>query len=147
MTSRRIVCATDFSRASLAAFRYALEAARRDDAELTILHVLPSPVPLDVTGQVSVRMYEEMEAAIRKLADRRMEQLLRRARRARVRARALLLEGPASEAIVRGARDIGARLIVIGTHGRSGLMRFLAGSVATRVVASARCPVVTVRSQ
>lgn len=147
MTSRRIVYATDFSRNSLAAFPHALEAARRDDAVLTIVHVLPSPVPLEVTGRVSIRMYEEMDAAIRKLADRRMESLLRRARRARVRVRASFLEGPASEAIVRGAKAIGAGLIVIGTHGRSGLMRFLAGSVATRVVASAKCPVLTVRSR
>jgi nucleotide-binding universal stress UspA family protein len=62
-----------------------------------------------------------------------------------VRAQGLLLEGQPAERILRAAR--GAGLLVIGTHGRTGLARFILGSVASRIVAGARCPVVTVRGK
>jgi nucleotide-binding universal stress UspA family protein len=62
-----------------------------------------------------------------------------------VRARGLLLEGLAHEQIVRAAKAQRADLVVIGTHGRSGLAKFFIGSVAGRVVSAARCPVLTVR--
>ncbi|MBI1845875.1 MAG: universal stress protein [Candidatus Rokubacteria bacterium] len=61
------------------------------------------------------------------------------------RATGLLLEGSSAEAIVRAARGKRAAMIVMGTHGRSGLVRMMLGSVASRVIALARCPVLTVR--
>ena len=61
-----------------------------------------------------------------------------------MRTRRLLLEGIAAEEIVRAARRRHADLIVIGTQGRSGLTRLLVGSVASRVIARATCPVMTV---
>jgi nucleotide-binding universal stress UspA family protein len=64
-----------------------------------------------------------------------------------VRARGVLLEGVAHEAIVREARKRRADLIVIGTHGRTGVARFFLGSVAARVTATAPCPVLTVRGK
>jgi nucleotide-binding universal stress UspA family protein len=57
---------------------------------------------------------------------------------------ARVLEGPPAAAIVRAARRERAGLIVLGTHGRTGLTRILIGSVAERVVRTARCPVLTV---
>jgi universal stress protein A len=59
----------------------------------------------------------------------------------------MLLQGLPHEQIVRAARAQRARLLVVGTHGRSGVARFFVGSVAGRVVASAPCPVVTVRGR
>jgi nucleotide-binding universal stress UspA family protein len=64
-----------------------------------------------------------------------------------VRARALLLEGTAHDRIARAAKTQRADLIVMGTHGRSGLARFFVGSVASRVVSVAPCPVMTVRGR
>ena len=66
---------------------------------------------------------------------------------AKVRARGLLLEGVAHDQIVRAARRKKADLLVLGTHGRTGVARFFLGSVAGRVVASAPCPVLTVRGK
>jgi len=68
------------------------------------------------------------------------------ARKAGVKAMTLLLDGVAHEQIARAARSKKADLIVIGTHGRTGLAKFFLGSVAARVVATAPCPVLTVRS-
>jgi len=59
----------------------------------------------------------------------------------------LLLKGAAHEAIVKAARAHRADMIVVGTHGRTGVARFFVGSVAARVVAAASCPVLTVRGR
>jgi nucleotide-binding universal stress UspA family protein len=68
------------------------------------------------------------------------------ARKEGVDARALLVTGFADEAIVAAAKQQGADLIVMGTHGRRGAARLFLGSVAARVISTAPCPVMTVRS-
>jgi nucleotide-binding universal stress UspA family protein len=70
-----------------------------------------------------------------------------KARKAGVKGVTLLLDGVAHEAIARAAKSKKADLIVIGTHGRTGLAKFFLGSVASRVVAAASCPVLTVRGK
>jgi nucleotide-binding universal stress UspA family protein len=144
MKLQRILLATDFSPASLRAFRVAVELARKMRGRLVIVHVLPSVVPLGVEGYVSARMYEEMEASVRQWAQRRLDRLTERARAARVAARGLLLEGAAHEAIRRAAAKERTDVIVMGTHGRTGLARVFVGSVAARVIGTAPCPVLTV---
>jgi nucleotide-binding universal stress UspA family protein len=66
------------------------------------------------------------------------------ARADRIRVRGAIGEGPAASAIVAAARRYRAHMIVVGTHGRSGVRRVLIGSVAERVVRTAPCPVLTV---
>lgn len=144
---RNILVATDFSSASRPAFRRALELALSNSAALWIVHVAAPPGPLSPDGYVLPRIYEEMEAAIRADAQKRLRVLLSRARRLGVRARALLLKGAPHEAIVRAARAHRADILVLGTHGRTGVARFFVGSVAARCVAAASCPVLTVRGR
>jgi nucleotide-binding universal stress UspA family protein len=146
MTLRRILVATDLSPASRPAFRVALDLARPGRGRLVIVHVLPSVSPLGVEGYVSARMYEEMEISVRRWAQKRLDALVTQARRARVNARPLLLSGAAAhEAIARAAAKERSDVIVIGTHGRTGLERVLVGSVAARIIGTAPCPVLTVR--
>ena len=73
--------------------------------------------------------------------------MLARARKAGEGAKTALIQGVAAERIVAAARRNRADLIVIGTHGRTGLARLMLGSVASRVVATAACPVLTVRGR
>jgi len=141
---RRILHPTDFSPASRAAFARALKAARTDRAELVIAHVL-APVMPAVDGYMTAQMYGQLETAGRRYGKKHLDALVARARNAGVRARGVLLEGVAHEAIVRAAR--GAEMIVMGTHGRTGVARFVLGSVASRVVSHAKCPVMTVRGR
>jgi nucleotide-binding universal stress UspA family protein len=143
---RRILYASDFSSASRAAFRKAVELAKQNRAELIVAHVLAPVIPV-ADGYVSARAYEEMEQASRRHGQKQLGALVAKARAAGVRARALLLEGVVSERIVRAARGQRADLVVIGTHGRTGLARFVLGSVASRVVSHATCPVLTVRGK
>jgi nucleotide-binding universal stress UspA family protein len=144
---RRILHATDFSRASGPAFSRAVGLARASGAELLIAHVLPSVGPLGAEGYVAPRMYVEMEAAVRRGAEKRLNSLLERARKARVRPRGLLLEGVAHEKIASTAKARKVDLVVVGTQGRTGLARMLLGSVAARVIATSPCPVLAVRGR
>jgi nucleotide-binding universal stress UspA family protein len=146
MAFRRILVATDFSPASRPAFRVALDLARQGDGRLAIVHVLPSVAPLGVEVYVTARMYEEMERSLRRWTQKRLDALVAQAKRARVNARPLLLSGAAAHvAISRAAAQERSDVIVIGTHGRTGLERVLVGSVAARVIGTAPCPVLTVR--
>ena len=140
----RILHPTDFSPASRAAFTKAVKLAKKDRSELVIAHVLAPVIPA-VDGYMSARVYDDMETAARRYGKRQLDALVARARKAGVRARGLLLEGMVHDRIVRAARGQHADMIVIGTHGRTGLAKFVLGSVASRVVSHAACPVLTVR--
>jgi nucleotide-binding universal stress UspA family protein len=143
----RILHATDFSAASGPAFTWAVNMARRDRAELLVLHVLSPPAPLVADAYVTPGVWNTLLRSQRASAQRRLDAIVQKARRSRVRARGLLTEGVPADRIVRTARGRRASLIVVGTHGRSGAVRFFLGSVAGRVVAAAHCPVLTVRGR
>jgi nucleotide-binding universal stress UspA family protein len=144
---RRVLHPTDFSRASRAAFERAVEAAKANRGELILLNVIaPTVLPIG-DGYVSPKMYAEMEASARAYAQRELTALIARARKAGVRVTGLLMEGTAHVRIVQAARRKRADLVVIGTHGRTGLARLFLGSVASRVLATAPCPVLTVRGK
>jgi len=145
---QRIIYATDFSPASLAAFRQALRLAKATGGELTILHVLLSPASMFVAGgYVTQQTWDLIAADVRSRAGEEMDRLVKRAVDTGVRATPLFVEGgiPAEE-IVRAAEQAKAEVLVLGTHGRTGVAKMLLGSVAARVVATAPCPVLTVRT-
>ena len=145
---RRITYATDFSPASLAAFRRALSLALVTGAELTILHVLPAVLsPFIDGGYVPQEIWDQLGAGVRAQASREMDRLLHQAIDAGVRATASIVEaGVPADEIVRAAEQAETDLLVLGTHGRTGVARLMLGSVAARVVATAACPVLTVRA-
>jgi len=136
---------SDFSRASGPAFRRAVAEAKARRAELLLVHVIAPAIPIAGDGYVSPAIYGQMSESARRWARKQLDRLLATARAGRVRVRGLLLEGVAHERIVRLARARHVGLIVIGTHGRTGVARFFLGSVAARVTALAPCPVLTVR--
>jgi nucleotide-binding universal stress UspA family protein len=142
---RRILHATDFSPASRAGFARAMSMAKADRAQLVLVHVLTPQAGLAVNGYMSPQIYDDLEAAAEKNGQRHLNALEAKARKGGVRSKTLLLHGLADQQIIRAARSAKADLIVIGTHGRTGLARLFLGSVASRVVAGARCPVLTVR--
>jgi len=143
----RIVHATDFSDASRPAFRTAVDLARRERAALLLLHVLTPPSPFTPVGGKAPSSYLALLAAARRDARRRLAAALGRARAVGARARARLVEGGAVEEVLKVDRRWRPDLIVIGTHGRSGVRRFLMGSVAEHVARRASHPVLTVRSR
>jgi nucleotide-binding universal stress UspA family protein len=146
MKMRRILHATDFSAASSRAFKRAIAIAKATGAELLLVHVLPSVLPVMADGYISPKVYEDLAAATRADGQKRLDRLARRARGAGARARSLLLEGVPHERIAQAARSRKADMVVIGTHGRTGFAKLVLGSVASRVLAISPCPVLTVRA-
>jgi universal stress protein A len=144
---RRILHATDFSSASRPALARAIALARQNRAPLSIVHALPPPVMIVGDGFVTAGTYEMIDRSAREHARKQLTALVGRAKKAGVRATGLLLDGAPHEQIPRAVRRARADLIVIGTHGRSGLSKVLLGSVAERVVRLAPCPVLTVRGR
>jgi universal stress protein A len=137
--------ASDFSTASRAAFARAVALAGANRATLVLVHAM-APSPTTLGGEyVSPQIWEPIETTNRAAAQKLLNALVAKARRAGVRAVSLVVSGAPHEAIVRAARSKRVDLLVVGTHGRTGLGRFFLGSVAARVVASASCPVLTVR--
>ena len=143
----RIAYASDFSPASRAAFSMALRLTRATGGELTILHVLLSPASMFVTGNyVTKETWELIEAEQRSMASQEMDALIQEAVEAGVHATPQFIEGgiPA-DGIVSAAQHAKTDILVLGTHGRTGEMKVLLGSVASQVVATNSCPVLTVR--
>lgn len=144
---RVILHPSDFSPASRPAFAQAIAAAKQHRASLLVVHVQAAIIPMAGDGYMSARTYDELTRAAQADAQRRLNTLVASAKKAGVRVSSLLLEGVAAEQIVRAARSRRAGLIVMGTHGRTGLAKLFLGSVAERVVGSAPCPVMTVRGK
>jgi nucleotide-binding universal stress UspA family protein len=143
----RILHASDFSPASRRAFNDAVGLAKANGAELTVIHVLEPVISWSEDAYVSPQTYDRLLTSARTTAAKRLDALLRRAKVAGVRVTGRLVDGHPRDAIPRAAQRSHADLIVVGTHGRTGLGKILLGSVAARVVATAPCPVLTVRGR
>lgn len=143
----KILCPTDFSEPSFAALAVAVELARHFGAEIIVMHVLtPIPVvemPALHTGFNVAQYQERLQENLRQALDEVIAVRIG----GTVTARGLLVVGHPATDIVRVSHDEAVDLIVLSTHGRSGVGHLLFGSVAERVVRSASCPVLTIRSR
>jgi nucleotide-binding universal stress UspA family protein len=136
-----ILFPTDGSAGADAALDHAIEHALNYGATLHVLYVVEENVPVAEVGQPDV--LDELEAE----GERIVEDARHRATGAGVESvRGAVGGGSPHRAILEYVDDHGIDLVVMGTHGRSGLDRLLLGSVAERVVRAAVCPVMTVRA-
>ena len=138
MNLKTILVSTDFSPSSDAALAMATALARDSGAKLLIVHV--EEIPLATGG--AEYLYSVPEPATQELKKMLGEVL---PKDPKVAYEHRLLAGDPAEAIVRTAEADGVDMIVIGTHGRTGLTRLLMGSVAEAIVRRAGCPVLTVK--
>ena len=141
---KRILLPTDFSPASAAAVNYACELAAKFDAELHVLHALevhPSLTPEFGMGLVLPKFISESRAAAEKLLAEALDPKWAAGRT----VSRTVVEGSPRVEIVRYAGEHDIDLIVLSTHGRTGLPHVIMGSVAENVVRTAPCPVLTVR--
>ena len=145
---RRILYATDYSKASARALDEAVSLAKQNNAELLVVHVI-EPVTSYAAGEDfgGAELYLKMEETTKQEAQRSMQKLMGKLQQAKVKAKSLLLKGPVDDQIVKAAKNRKANMIVIGTHGRTGLSKLLMGSVAGKVISLASCPVLTVRGK
>lgn len=142
---RRILYASDFSKASGKAFATALMLAKSNRATLTVLHVIAPLVPVSPDQYVGPETWRELDQETRRWTRRKLGALTARAGKAGVKVATITADGSPAQQIVRVARSKRFDLVIIGTHGRTGLAKFFLGSVAGRVVSTSPCPVLTVR--
>jgi len=140
---RRIGCAVDFSDGSRGALRLAAALARNHDAELFVVHAYIEQV--DVVSEVYNVTTAEAARQARQRRDIELERWRQNAHELGApKVQAAVLLGEPYKAIVEFAGREHLDLIVMGTHGRTGLQHLLVGSVAERVVRLAPCPVLTI---
>ena len=140
----RILVPTDFSDHADRAFNYAAELAGLYRASLVIGHVYAVPI-VYAAGEPIAPATPPGPAEIEAELDAGLQALVQRARDAGATDVSVAITGgEAAHEIVRVAREQGADLIVMGTHGRTGLRHLVLGSIAEKVVRLAECPVLTV---
>ena len=140
---RRILVATDFSTESRKAVRYGTALAREFGSTLHLVHVVPTLLPADVTHLTTVwQEFELRNAARRELAKLRQTELP-----PELEVVTTVLDGNPFHEISKEALRVCAGLIVVSTHGHTGLRYLLLGSTAQRVVEHAAVPVLVVRER
>jgi nucleotide-binding universal stress UspA family protein len=143
MLIQHVLVPVDLSEYADYALAYAIELAQKCRAALTLLHVIDT-TPLGVAGWEAMLPplhLQDLETRI----SQRMEAPLGRIHEAGLQGDIAIVQGVPFQKIIDAARDKGADLIVMGTHGRTGLTHVLIGSVAERVVRLAPCPVLVTR--
>jgi len=138
MSERKILFPTDFSHTGDAALELATSLARERGAKLLIVHVEEPPAAYGA-GEMYYGMPDPVTEDLRKMLERVAPE------DASIPCERRLITGDPAAAIAHLAQEEGVELIVMGTHGRTGLMRLLMGSVAEAVVRRAPCAVLTLR--
>jgi nucleotide-binding universal stress UspA family protein len=143
MIVHHVLVPIDFSATADQALAYAITLAQQLHARLTLLHVLDLTLLAmeDRTIGVPATALETLETEAHHL----LQASLERVQRAGLQGECLLVQGTPAHMIVETAGEQGVDLIIMGTHGRTGLAHVLVGSVAEHVIRQAPCPVLVTR--
>lgn len=148
MEPRRILVATDFSECSKDAIDSAARLAECFSSELFLLHVFEPPF-YTIEGR-DARIHPEVDRWVRELGEKESKKLdaeVETVKRRGIPVRPYFKEGSPLVEVLKVAEEIGADLVVLGTHGRTGMDRFVMGSVAERVTRKAPCSVLIIREK
>ncbi|KIH76959.1 Nucleotide-binding universal stress protein, UspA family [Geoalkalibacter ferrihydriticus] len=141
---KTVLYATDFSESSDFAFEFALTLAKKFDARLLLVHVVNEPV--DLRGfYVPHISFDKLEEEIQEGAKKMMEKFCRKHLSDYSNYETFVLPGIPYDEIIKKGEEEQADLIVMGTHGRTGLDHVLFGSTAEKVVRKSPIPVMTIR--
>jgi nucleotide-binding universal stress UspA family protein len=143
---KKILVPTDFSELATAALRHAGELAAKEGAELIALYADTFDPPVEFTSRGIADVAHAIEHS-RRRAHEELERCVGENVPSTVKTQAVVVEELPVPAIIGYAKRNGIDLIVMGTHGRSGIQRLLLGSVAERVVAESPVPVKTIRRE
>lgn len=135
-----ILAATDFSEPSLPAVRAAEEVALRTGAAVTIIHCIERVSGVDAISMLTNPLGADPDAV--EAARERLRQI---ANASPEEDDGIVVVGDPATEILRASEDLPASLVVVASHGRTGLARFLVGSVAAKVAREAHCSVLVVR--
>jgi len=143
---KKILCPTDFSENSKHALKYALALATLSQADLQLFHVV-EPITYPQSTEFFEPVLDEVELMMKMEAafQQQLEDQVTTLKAEYPKISGKLVTGNTFLEIIQAARDGDVDMIVMGTHGRTGLAHVLIGSVAERVVREAPCPVLTVK--
>ena len=141
---KRILVPIDFSECAKKALRYAIPLAKEHKAAITLLYVVPPDYAVGEYGGIA---YASLHAETTASGERELAALVVDEVRGRVSTDTLVRSGSPAFEIVEAAKALPADIIVISTHGRTGLKHMLLGSVTEHVVSRAPCPVLVVRER
>ncbi|MBM2833047.1 MAG: hypothetical protein HW406_208 [Candidatus Brocadiaceae bacterium] len=142
VTLKKILCPVDHSECSYLALKYAISLALKDEAKLYLMHVIDSR--LYDTEMYKFSPYKLNEIDESKIRTDLMKSLPEGTTDV-LEVETIVVKGVPFNEIINAATEISVDLIVIGTHGRTGIPHVMLGSVAEKVVRTAPCPVLTVR--
>ncbi|OHB82403.1 MAG: hypothetical protein A3J73_02540 [Planctomycetes bacterium RIFCSPHIGHO2_02_FULL_38_41] len=140
---KNILCPIDYSVYSEKALKYAIEFAEKYNAKLYLMHVLDIRI-YDITDPELYNVNVIDKETINKLRER-LHKCISEDTRKNIEVETIVIEGVPFAEIIKKAREYKVDLIVLGTHGRTGLSHAIMGSVAEKVVRKAPCPVLTIR--
>jgi universal stress protein A len=138
---KKILVPVDFSDCSNKALQYAIPFAKQFDAELILLHVVQPYVPVPEMPAIDIGL---LQRQIRESGEKELE-TLQRTVADEIPSETALRAGTPYVKIINAAKELGIDLIILATHGRTGLAHVFLGSTAERVVRHAGCPVLVVR--
>lgn len=144
---RSVVVATDGSPYSAAAASEAIGIAKRNKADLTVLAVVPAEIAMPTDIDFATIAREKLADQEMQSAEKNAKAVKEAAKKEGVDCQAFVMSGKPADAIMEIAKDKKADLVVVGSHGRTGLDRLLMGSVAERVIVLASCAVLVVKGK
>lgn len=145
ITFQKILCPVDYSNCSMNALAYATELALKDSARLYLLYVKDEHVS-DYGGLKFGADFNYTTETVAEMEQRLRSSIPEEIRRS-IDVEILIRVGIPFEEILKAARDEKAELIVMGTHGRTGIAHMVIGSVAEKVIRNAPCPVLCIRNK
>jgi len=142
---RRIACPVDFSEFSVSAYRHALSLARHYRAKLFVQHIVELWRHPSADYAPSAVSFDEFCRELSEKAEERLQEFVKQYAHDEIEPECVVQQGNASDLILSFAEARKADMIVMGTHGRRGIDRFMLGSATERVIRKASCPVLVVR--
>ncbi len=142
---KSIVVATDGSPYSLAAASEAIGLAKRNGSELTVIAIVPAEIATPTDIDFTMNQRELIAEKEMHNAEKNAKAVKEAAQKEGVSVKAFVMSGKPADAIIQIAGERKADLIVLGSHGRTGIERLLMGSVAERVIVLSECPVLVVK--
>lgn len=147
ITHKKILIPTDFSVHSEPAIELAISFAKKFNSEIHFLNVRPPelfPIYSALqTGDLNEREHDEKKGILKQKEE--LKKFIKRYNLTGLKTKFIVKSGPPFKEIILTAKEIGASLIVLGTHGKTGIYDIMLGSVAEKVVRQAPCPVLTVK--
>jgi universal stress protein A len=137
---KRVLCPVQFDQNSLAALAVAKEIAKQNKGKLFVMHVVSPHADPTRIGGAAMAAHDE-KASEQEMAKLEKEQL------GDIEHEAILRLGYPAEEVAKAEHEFGIELVVMATHGRTGVTHLVLGSVAERVVREASCPVLTIRAK